>query len=166
MECREVNVVSTEPVIYIYIDTERKKMVGALRGLTMESAKSAVLVIFCSVWLWRVQGGSGSVIVSKDGNGDYRTVGEAILKAPEMSEKPYTIHVRAGTYQEYLFIPPHKTNIRLIGDGPHLTKIVAYQKGSTLGTNIKLFCFLILVPTQTSHATYIVNLKSTSYLTW
>ncbi|ESW22825.1 hypothetical protein PHAVU_005G184400 [Phaseolus vulgaris] len=132
MECREVNVVSTEPVIYIYIDTERKKMVGALRGLTMESAKSAVLVIFCSVWLWRVQGGSGSVIVSKDGNGDYRTVGEAILKAPEMSEKPYTIHVRAGTYQEYLFIPPHKTNIRLLGDGPHLTKIVAYQKGSTL----------------------------------
>jgi len=28
MECREVNVDSTEPVVYIYIDTERKKIIA------------------------------------------------------------------------------------------------------------------------------------------
>jgi len=107
----------------------------------MESRKSAVLLIFLSVSMWRVQSGSSSVIVSKDGSGDYRTVSEAIIEAPDMSDKPYTIHVRAGTYQEYLFIPSHKTNIRLLGDGPHHTKIVSYQSGSTIGTVMSICSF-------------------------
>jgi len=94
-----------------------------------------VLVIFLSVSVWRVQCGISHVMVSQDGNGDYRTVGEAIMNAPDMSEKPYTIYVRAGTYKEYLFIPPSKTNIRLFGDGPHHTKIVGYQSGIIIGTN-------------------------------
>lgn len=131
MECREVNVVSTEPVVYIH--TERKEENHCM-CLMMESRKSAVLLIFVSVSVWQLQGGSSSVVVSKDGSGDYRTVGEAIMQAPDMSDRPYTIHVRAGTYQEYLFVPPHKTNIRLLGDGPHHTKIVGYQNGSTIGT--------------------------------
>ncbi|RDY01544.1 putative pectinesterase/pectinesterase inhibitor 22, partial [Mucuna pruriens] len=89
---------------------------------------SAVLVIFVSVSVCC----HGTIIVSKDGSGDYTTVGEAIKKAPELSDKPYTIHVRAGTYEEYVIIPAEKTNIKLVGDGPHHTKIVGYQNGSTI----------------------------------
>ncbi|XP_027343469.1 probable pectinesterase/pectinesterase inhibitor 12 [Abrus precatorius] len=74
----------------------------------------------------------GSIIVSKDGSGDYTTVGEAILNAPDLSDKPYTIHVRQGTYEEYVVIPPEKTNIKLVGDGPQHTKIVGYQNGFTI----------------------------------
>ncbi|XP_061373126.1 pectinesterase-like [Gastrolobium bilobum] len=89
---------------------------------------TAVLLIFLSVSVYS----HGTVIVSKDGNGDYTTVSEAITKAPDLSDKPYTIHVRAGTYEEYIVIPAEKTNIKLVGDGPHHTKIVSYQNGSTI----------------------------------
>ncbi|KAK7325326.1 hypothetical protein VNO77_29488 [Canavalia gladiata] len=95
----------------------------------MESTGLIMLVIFLSVSICNCH---GSVIVSKDGSGDYRTVGEAITNAPDMSEKPYTIHIRTGTYEEYVVIPAEKTNIKLIGDGPHHTKIVGYQNGSTI----------------------------------
>ncbi|XP_020232240.1 probable pectinesterase/pectinesterase inhibitor 46 isoform X1 [Cajanus cajan] len=94
----------------------------------MESTVAVVLLIL----VWVSVFCDGTVIVSKDGSGDYRTVGEAITEAPDLSEKPYTIHVRAGTYQEYILIPSHKTNIKLVGDGPHHTKIVGYQNGSTI----------------------------------
>lgn len=76
------------------------------------------------------------VIVSKDGDGDYGSVSEAIAKAPEFSEKPYTIQVRSGTYKEYVVVPPEKTNIKLVGDGPSQTKIVGSHYGTTLGTYI------------------------------
>ncbi|KAL2332547.1 hypothetical protein Fmac_020128 [Flemingia macrophylla] len=92
----------------------------------MELTAAVVLLILVSVCC------ESSVIVSKDGSGDYTTVGEAIKNAPDLSDKPYTIHVRAGTYQEYILIPSHKTNIKLVGDGPHHTKIVGYQNGSTI----------------------------------
>ncbi|KAG4944914.1 hypothetical protein AAZX31_15G001600 [Glycine max] len=89
---------------------------------------TAVLLIFVSVLVCC----HSTVIVSKDGSGNYTTVSEAIMKAPDMSDKPYTIHVRAGTYEEYVTIPAKKTNIKLVGDGPHLTKLVGYQNGSTI----------------------------------
>ncbi|TKY47990.1 pectinesterase 30 [Spatholobus suberectus] len=89
---------------------------------------AAVLLIFLSVSVCC----HGTIIVSKDGSGDYTTVGEAITKAPELSDEPHTIHVRAGTYEEYVVIPAEKTNIKLVGDGPHHTKIVGYQNGSTI----------------------------------
>ncbi|KAL4395753.1 hypothetical protein HN51_000253 [Arachis hypogaea] len=82
---------------------------------------SVCLVCYCD----------GSVIVSKDGNGDYKSVSEAIKNAPKLSESVYTIHVRAGTYEEYVVIHHDKTNIKLVGDGPRHTKLVAYQ-GSTI----------------------------------
>ncbi|XP_029130080.1 probable pectinesterase/pectinesterase inhibitor 46 isoform X2 [Cajanus cajan] len=57
----------------------------------MESTVAVVLLIL----VWVSVFCDGTVIVSKDGSGDYRTVGEAITEAPDLSEKPYTIHVRA-----------------------------------------------------------------------
>ncbi|KAJ1428455.1 Pectinesterase, catalytic [Sesbania bispinosa] len=92
-------------------------------------SKSAVLVV---IFVWISVCSHGAVIVSKDGSGDYTSVGEAINKAPDLSDKPYTIRIRAGTYEEYVLIPAEKTNINLIGDDPRHTKIVGYQKGSTI----------------------------------
>lgn len=91
----------------------------------------AVLLVLI---LWVSVCSHGTIVVSKDGSGDYTTVGEAIRKAPELSEEPHTIHVREGNYEEFIFIPPEKTNIKLVGDGPQHTKIVTHQNGSTIGT--------------------------------
>lgn len=135
LECTQVNVVvSTKPAPYIYRNTyrndhHRRKYCSCC---IMDST-TAVLLIFVSVLVCC----HSTVIVSKDGSGNYTTVSEAIMKAPDMSDKPYTIHVRAGTYEEYVTIPAKKTNIKLVGDGPHLTKLVGYQNGSTIGTYLR-----------------------------
>lgn len=79
-------------------------------------------------------GTNNNIIVSKDGSsGNYTTVGEAIANAPDLNPELYTIHVLAGIYEEYILIPPHKINIKLLGDGPNHTIILAHQNGSTIG---------------------------------
>jgi len=62
--------------------------------------------------------------------GNYTSVAEAVRNAPDLSDQTYTIHVLAGIYEEYVFIPPNKTNIKLLGDGSNQTIIVGHQNGS------------------------------------
>ncbi|KAK7277185.1 hypothetical protein RIF29_18336 [Crotalaria pallida] len=63
------------------------------------------------------------VMVSKDGRGNYTHVAEAIENAPNMSLTFYNIYIKEGTYEENLYIPDTKTNIRLYGDGARRTII-------------------------------------------
>ncbi|XP_021909271.1 probable pectinesterase/pectinesterase inhibitor 34 [Carica papaya] len=64
------------------------------------------------------------IIVSKDGNGTYKTIAEAIKKAPEYSSRRTIIYVRAGRYEEdNLKVGRKKTNLMFIGDGKGRTVI-------------------------------------------
>ncbi|XP_027162128.1 probable pectinesterase/pectinesterase inhibitor 34 [Coffea eugenioides] len=64
------------------------------------------------------------IIVSKDGNGTVKTVGEAIKKAPEHSTRRIIIYVKAGKYEEdNLKVGRKKTNLMFIGDGKGKTVI-------------------------------------------
>lgn len=82
---------------------------------------------------------SYNVIVAKDGSGKYRTVGEAIMKAPKTGDKyakRYVIYVKAGVYDEQIIIPKKLTNLMIIGDGIDKTiftgsRNVALMKGMT-----------------------------------
>ena len=63
---------------------------------------------------------SYNVIVAKDGSGKYRTVMEAINKAPQSGKKDakrYVIYVKAGIYNEQIIVPKKLTNLMIIGDG-------------------------------------------------
>uniref|UniRef100_A0A2P2J6L2 pectinesterase n=1 Tax=Rhizophora mucronata TaxID=61149 RepID=A0A2P2J6L2_RHIMU len=58
------------------------------------------------------------MIVSKDGNGTYKTISEAIKKAPEYSKKRTVIYVTAGRYEEEnLKVGRKKWNLMFVGDG-------------------------------------------------
>ncbi|CAN0922536.1 Probable pectinesterase/pectinesterase inhibitor 34 [Linum grandiflorum] len=64
------------------------------------------------------------IIVSADGNGTYKTIGEAIKKAPERSNRRTVIYVRAGRYEESnLKVGRKKWNLMFIGDGKGKTVI-------------------------------------------
>ncbi|PON72075.1 Pectinesterase inhibitor domain containing protein [Parasponia andersonii] len=64
------------------------------------------------------------IVVSKDGNGTYLTIAEAIKKAPEYSDRRTIIHVRAGRYEENnLKVGRKKKNLMFIGDGKGKTVI-------------------------------------------
>ena len=98
----------------------------------MDAAAVLVLVILFLKGL--CSNGTINIIVSKDGSGNYTSVSEAIRNAPDWSHQPYIVHVLAGIYEEYIFIPPSKINIKLLGHGSNHTILVAHQNGSTIGT--------------------------------
>ncbi|KAL2550756.1 putative pectinesterase/pectinesterase inhibitor 61 [Forsythia ovata] len=64
------------------------------------------------------------ITVSSDGNGTYKTIAEAIKKAPEYSNRRFIIYVKAGKYMETdLKVGRKKTNIMFMGDGKGRTVI-------------------------------------------
>lgn len=77
------------------------------------------------------------IIVSKDGNGTYKTITEAIKKAPEHSNRRTIIYVRAGKYEEKnLKVGRKKTNLMFIGDGKGKTVI---SGGKSVQDNVTTF---------------------------
>eukprot|EP00268_Persea_americana_P062919 TRINITY_DN8106_c1_g1_i1.p1 TRINITY_DN8106_c1_g1~~TRINITY_DN8106_c1_g1_i1.p1 ORF type:complete len:587 (+),score=48.07 TRINITY_DN8106_c1_g1_i1:154-1914(+) len=67
------------------------------------------------------------IVVSKDGNGTYKTIAEAIKAAPQLSNRRTVIYVKAGRYDEILKVARKKTNLMFIGDGKGKT-IIAGSK--------------------------------------
>ncbi|XP_068665098.1 probable pectinesterase/pectinesterase inhibitor 61 [Aristolochia californica] len=63
------------------------------------------------------------ITVSKDGNGTYKTIAEAIKAAPEKSTRRIVIYIKAGRYDENLKVGRKKTNLMFYGDGKGKTVI-------------------------------------------
>lgn len=62
-------------------------------------------------------------VVAADGSGDYTSVSEAILAAPEGRTEPWLILVKKGDYREHVTIPESKPFIHLIGQDKRNTSI-------------------------------------------
>ncbi|XP_051147665.1 pectinesterase-like [Andrographis paniculata] len=77
---------------------------------------------------------TADVTVAADGSGNYRTVSEAVEKAPQNSGRRYVIRIKAGVYRENVEVPKKKTNIMFVGDGRSNTIITGSRNvrdGST-----------------------------------
>ncbi|CAK9146563.1 unnamed protein product [Ilex paraguariensis] len=86
-----------------------------------------------------VHGIQADIVVSKDGNGTYKTIAEAIKKAPEYSDRRTIIYVREGKYAEdNLKVGRKKRKLMFIGDGKGKTVISGgksvYDKVTTFHT--------------------------------
>lgn len=55
-------------------------------------------------------------IVSKNGDGDFETVQEAINAVPDFRKTTTTIFIKNGIYQEKLVLPASKNNVTFIGE--------------------------------------------------
>ncbi len=62
-------------------------------------------------------------VVAQDGSGDYKTLQEAIDKAPAGRAKPWLIFVKNGCYHEHIDIPATKTHLHIIGQNRDKTVI-------------------------------------------
>lgn len=63
-------------------------------------------------------------MVAQDGTGDHATINEAVRAASAAKRKGssrFVIHVKAGTYKEYVTIPKSLHNLTMIGDGINKT---------------------------------------------
>ncbi|KAG7537757.1 Pectin lyase fold/virulence factor [Arabidopsis suecica] len=77
------------------------------------------------------------ITVSKDGNGTFKTIAEAIKKAPEHSSRRFVIYVKSGRYEEEnLKVGRKKTNLMFIGDGKGKTVITG---GKSIADDLTTF---------------------------
>jgi hypothetical protein len=81
------------------------------------------------------------ITVAKDGTGNFRTVGEAVAAAPNNSETRTVIHVKAGTYEENVDVPPYKTNVALVGEGRDTTVITGSRSAADGWTTFRTATF-------------------------
>ncbi|PIA50494.1 hypothetical protein AQUCO_01300908v1 [Aquilegia coerulea] len=72
-----------------------------------------------------VNGIMADVVVAKDGSGNYPTITEAVLAAPNNSTRRYVIYIKKGVYNEYVEIKKKKWNLMMVGDGMGVTVISA-----------------------------------------
>lgn len=79
-----------------------------------------------------LQSSSGSVLVTKmvvvsqDGTGDFKTITEAVNKAPNNTNGAngyHMIFVSAGVYKEYVSIAKNKKYLMMVGDGINQTVV-------------------------------------------
>ncbi|KAK1576876.1 hypothetical protein Q3G72_017145 [Acer saccharum] len=63
------------------------------------------------------------VVVSQDGNGDCKTIKEAVDKVPKKSDKRFVIYIKSGTYNENVILDKSKWNVMMYGDGKTATII-------------------------------------------
>ncbi|KAM1270612.1 hypothetical protein ACFX13_032493 [Malus domestica] len=67
-------------------------------------------------------------VVALDGSGTHKSIGEALGLVASLAESGgggrSVIHVKAGTYHEYIKIPTKQKNVMLIGDGLGTTIVV------------------------------------------
>ncbi|XP_048333369.2 probable pectinesterase/pectinesterase inhibitor 35 [Ziziphus jujuba] len=73
-------------------------------------------------------------VVAKDGSGTHMTISEALGASMAGGGGRTVIHVKAGTYHEYIKIPTKQKNVMLIGDGKGKSVIVGdrnYEDGWT-----------------------------------
>lgn len=110
-------VVSTEVTITgLEKQTEYSVQVQALAPQKEQNSLWSSLLTFTT----RLRGSSESgpsVVVAKDGSGDFKSVGEAIATIPSSNPTPYIIHIKEGTYKEKVLIKKGLDNVILVGDG-------------------------------------------------
>ncbi|CAA6654341.1 unnamed protein product [Spirodela intermedia] len=62
-------------------------------------------------------------VVALDASGDYRSIMDAVDKAPDRGARLYVIYVKEGVYEENVEVRKKKTRIALVGDGMGRTVI-------------------------------------------
>jgi pectinesterase len=61
--------------------------------------------------------------VAADGSGQFKSVQEAVDRAPSHSHERFVIHIKPGIYKERVTVPPEKTFLTLRGDDAKTTVI-------------------------------------------
>jgi pectinesterase len=83
------------------------------------------LEIAVSVWVAAVALAAqpADLIVAADGTGQFKSVQEAVDRAPSHSRQRFVIHIRPGIYKERVTVPPEKTFLTLRGEDARSTVI-------------------------------------------
>ncbi|XP_058208567.1 probable pectinesterase 67 [Rhododendron vialii] len=90
-------------------------------------SKSAKPGVIDSPLLTQKIGANRSIMVDVNGNGDFKSIQDAINSVPEGNSGWIIIHVTKGIYREKVYIPENKPYIFMRGNGNSKTSIVWSQ---------------------------------------
>lgn len=63
------------------------------------------------------------MVVAQDGTGDFTSVQDAVMAAPDYSTRRIMIYIKKGLYKENVEIKKKKWNIMMVGEGIDVTVI-------------------------------------------
>ncbi len=86
---------------------------------------------------------AADLTVAQDGNGDVKTVSEAIERVPDNNKKRFTIFIKKGVYTEQIRIPVNKPFISLIGESAENTKLSFDINNKRAGTTSAAYAFYV-----------------------
>ncbi|KAM1715366.1 hypothetical protein TB2_025380 [Malus domestica] len=76
------------------------------------------------------------VVVAKDGSGQYKSINDALKAYPYGQRGRYIIYVKAGVYNEYVYVDKKMINVYMYGDGPRSTVVTGSKSEAGTGDKI------------------------------
>ncbi|KAH7844175.1 hypothetical protein Vadar_025171 [Vaccinium darrowii] len=92
-----------------------------------KTTKSAKPGVFDAPLLTQKIGANRSIVVDVNGNGEFKSIQDAVNSVPKGNSGWIIIHVRKGIYREKVYIPKDKPYIFMRGNGNGKTSIVWSQ---------------------------------------
>ncbi len=89
------------------------------------------LTLLCLAIAGKAEKGVCTYVVSLNGNGDFKTIQEAVEAIPDYDERETKIFISAGVYHEKVVLPESKKNVLFIGEDKETT-ILSYDNYATM----------------------------------
>lgn len=89
----------------------------------------SLFIFFMLIICPEIQGASqykDSIVVARDGTGDYRNINEALEGIRAFMDYKVTVYIKQGIYKEKVVIPAWLQNVEFIGESPENT-IITYD---------------------------------------
>ena len=115
-------------------------------GFIMKRVFITLLVAVCAITAVKAANpydNPDTLVVSRDGTGQFRTIGEAVEVCRAFMEYHKVIYVKNGVYKEKLIIPSWLTNIEVCGESAEKT-IITYDDHANIrltATNLPMGTF-------------------------
>ena len=88
--------------------------------------KAGLLLFLACVVTVQAQQKQDTIVVARDGTGEYRTIQEAVEAVRAFMDYTVTIYIKDGLYKEKLVIPSWVKNVQLVGESAEGT-IITYD---------------------------------------
>lgn len=85
-----------------------------------------LLLLLACIGTVQVQQKQDTIVVARDGTGEYRTIQEAVEAVRAFMDYTVTIYIKDGIYKEKLVIPSWVKNVQLVGESAEGT-IITYD---------------------------------------
>ena len=94
--------------------------------------KAGLLLFLACIGTVQAQQKQDTIVVARDGTGEYRTIQEAVEAVRAFMDYTVTIYIKDGLYKEKLVIPSWVKNVQLVGESAEGT-IITYDDHANIG---------------------------------